>query len=460
MRTRVHAQWRIVLPALVVAFLSVGAARAGQSAEGVGIIFIADVQGTVMGNWLFDAAYPVDHTQTRAADAKLGVAYGVINWDGQLCTAGQQYRLARWNDPDDDYERLGTWGRGGWWSEITRAGRGLLRYDQDTYVVLCTQYLPENANGARPPTLLQIEFRDDWFEPNDATFIGHTDDQYLDAFNFDGMYLLRAAPRTTQWGPRPDPNFLTPPGPCDWAWTGAGTTGKLQFADTATTGHRSYAWNNDPNNPTYDYITFASDGINYQVVDNVWGSFFTDYPYDVGDLYKDSRDVSGNRNDYFSQSSALELVAFYGESENLLYMAQFAGRIYKMTGVKNLGWRRRAGQAAPGTRLGDGTNVTQPPDYFFPVYVGGGTYGTDTAGGGPVIGDAVLADPNDPNSPYVGTAITSVELFNPDPNFPLDPMVTDRHYMGLAVDAGGRVYAVRSSTPTTPRSIPTMWATR
>ena len=425
---------RIVLCVAVSAWL-VGVAGAGQTTPGSGLLFIGDGAGTVDGNNSFDPDYPYPHMQSRAGDAVLGLSYGVVNWDAGVCTAGQQARLANWDDPDDDYEKLGAWGGGGYWKEITRAGRGLVRYDVDTYVVLSTQYLAENANGSRPPTLLQIEYYDDWFATPP-----YTQDQYLDSMNFDSMYLLRAAPRpgpSVQWGPRPLDTFLTPPGPCDWTWTGAGTVGKLQFADTNALEPRcSYAWNNDPNtNPTYDYLTFARP-INYKTVDD------NHQPGTAGALYKDSRDVSGQTYDCFSNSSALELAAFYGETENVLYMAQYAGRIYKMTGVKNLGWRRRAGQAATGTRLGDGTYVTSSPEWFFPVYVGGSTYAADASGGGPVIGDASQVDPNDPNSAYEGTAITSVELFNADPSSPLDPIVSGRHYTGLAVDCGGRVYAV------------------
>ncbi|HUW83276.1 MAG TPA: Calx-beta domain-containing protein, partial [Phycisphaerae bacterium] len=415
-------------------------ARAGQTTPGSGMIFVADSKDAVGNNPDFDTEYPYPHVSTRAGDAMLGVGYGVVNWNAGYCTAGQQARLAKWNDPNDDYEKLGTWEGGGSWTDITYAGRGLVRYDEDTYLVLCTQSNPENTNAASVPAVLQVEYYDDWF-----TSPPYTDDQYLDSVNYDSVYLLRAAPRpdAAQWGPQPQDTFLTPPGPCDWSWTGCGTVGKLQFADTATIGP-SYAWDDDPNaNPMYDYITFCSLGQNFQSVDNAWGPFRHD-----GDLYKDSRDVSGRASEDFADSSALELVAFYGETENVLYMTQYAGRIYKMVGAKNLGWRRRAGQAAPDTRLGDGTNITQTPNYFFPLYVGGSLYAADTSGGGPVIGDAILADPNDPNGPYVGTAMTSVELFNAalpyDPNDPntLDPVVTDRHYTGLAVDCGGRVYAV------------------
>jgi hypothetical protein len=300
--------------------------------------------------------------------------------------------------------------------------------------------------------LFQIEYRDGWF-----TTPPYTADQYLDAMNADSIYLVRIGPRPgagVQWGPRPpanlppaDPNDPNSHGVVDWTWVGAGTTGKLQFGDTVKIG-TTYAWNNDPNvNPLYDYVTYTNWS-NYKLVDD------NHQPGTVGALYKDSRAVSGQASDYFANTSALELVAFYGEAENVLYLTQYAGRIYKMVGGKNLGWRRRAGQAAPGTRLGDGTNITKSPEWFFPVYVPstGGTYAADASGGGPVIGDAVMTDPGDPGDPndpnddipptYEGTAITSVELFNADPNFPLDPIVSDRHYTGMAVDCFGRVYAV------------------
>ena len=440
-------------------------ASAGQTAPGSGMIFGADGEGTVDGNVFFDTDYPFPHTQTRAGDTCLGVSYGVVDWNAGVCTAGQQTRLAKWDDPDDDYEKLGTWGRGGSWTEIQRSGRGVVRYDLDSYVVITTGYGPANANASRPPKLFQIEYYDDWFDVPP-----YTADQYLDSMNFDSIYLVRVSPRPgagTQWGPRPQASFLTPVDPndpnnrgepCDWTWAGCGTTGKLQFADTATIGG-GYAWNNDPNvNPTYDYITYTSRGDNYLTVDD------NRQRMTVGALYKDSREVSGQSVDAATTSSCLELVAFYGEDENVLYLTQYAGRIYKAVGVKNLGWRRLAGQAAPGTRLGDGTYITSLPEFFFPVYVGGSLYASDTSGGGPVIGDDVMTDPgqpgtptdpndpnyldpNDPNwQPYIpptyeGVAMTSVELFNPDPNSPLDPSVT-RHYTGLAVDCGGRVYAV------------------
>ena len=405
-----------------------------QTNPGSGMLFIADCEGSVEGNVPFDDDYPYPHMQSRAGDAVLGLSYAVVDWEAGVSMAGQQTRLANWDNPNDDYERLGTWGRGGYGTEIGRGGRGLVRYDDDTYVLLNGQYFAENANASRPPSLLQIEYYDNWF-----TTAPFTADQYLDSMNFDAMYLLRVAPRPgagAQWGPRPEDTFLTPPGPCDWTWAGAATVGKLQFADTNKIG-TTYAWNNDPNvNPTYDYIVY-SNWNNYKLVDD------NPQPGNAGSLYVDSRAVSNQPSDYFGNSSILDLAAYYmDEEETTLYCTQYAGRIYKMTGVKNLGWRRRAGQAAPGTRLGDGTYITSAPEYFFPVYVGGSTYATDTSGGGPVIGDASQVDPNDPNSAWVATAITSVELFNPDPNFPLDPSVSDRHYTGLAVDCGGRVYAV------------------
>ena len=136
-------------------------ASAGQATPGSGMIFVADLEGSVEGNVSFDDNYPYPNMQTRAGGAVLGVGYGVVNWAAGVCTAGQQARLANWNSPNDDFEKLSTWGGGGWWKEITRAARGIVRYDEDSYAVLCTQYCPLNANDSRPPTILQVEYYDD-----------------------------------------------------------------------------------------------------------------------------------------------------------------------------------------------------------------------------------------------------------------------------------------------------------
>ena len=183
-----RAKWWFM--ALVLTAAVAVPANAGQTVQGTGMIFMSDVEGVVGTNVPFDADYPYPHFQTRAGDASLGISYAVVNWDAGVCTAGQQARLAKWDDPVDDYERLGTWGGGGWWKEITRGARGLVRYDQDTCLVLNSQFGPANANGARVPTLLQVEYYDDWF-----TTPPYTDDQYLDSMNFDSMYLVRAACR-------------------------------------------------------------------------------------------------------------------------------------------------------------------------------------------------------------------------------------------------------------------------
>ena len=82
----------------------------------------------------------------------------------------------------------------------------------------------------------------------------------------------------------------------------------------------------------------------------------------TGFLYKGSAERGPN-------SSALEVEVFYGELENYVYTTQYEGRIYKLAGAKNLGWRRtgpdaasgRPGQPAPGARVGDGLSVTTTP---------------------------------------------------------------------------------------------------
>ena len=106
-----------------------------QTNPGSGMLFIADCEGSVEGNVFFDPEYSYPHFQTRAGDAVLGLSYAVVDWEGGISMAGEQARLANWDNPNDDYERLGTWGRGGWGTEIGRGGRGLVRYDDDTYVV-------------------------------------------------------------------------------------------------------------------------------------------------------------------------------------------------------------------------------------------------------------------------------------------------------------------------------------
>ena len=408
---------RILVTASVVTVLLGPSVWADSTVDGAGLIFAAKVEGTVEGNPYFDPNSPYPHMQTRAADAVLGVSYGVVNWGGGFCTAGQQHRLGKWDDPDDDYERLGTWGVSDTWRSPFQPTRGLVRYDQDTFLALGGNYSVHNANGSRPPVLFQLEYRGDWFST-----APYTADQYADWLSFDSMYLLRASPQPPpQWGPRPQSTFLTPPGPADWTWTGCGTTGKLQIADAATISG-SYAWNNDPNvNPTYDYITFSTP-TNFRQVDNASNR-------DAGDLYKGSG--------YGADSPMIDLAVFYGWDENVVYTAQYEGRIYKLTGSKTLGYRRLAGQPAPGAQIGDGTYVTQSPEWFFPVIVGP-TLPADVAAGGPTLGDY-----DDPNTPEVEpTGVSEVELFNADPNSPLDPIVSGRHYTGLAVDCGGRVYAV------------------
>jgi len=406
---------RILVTASVVTVLLGPSVWAGSTVEGTGLIFAARVEGAVEGNPYFDPNSPYPHMQTRAADAALGVSYGVVNWGGEVCTAGEQHRLAKWDDPNDDYERFATWGGGDAWCSPFQPTRGVARYDQDTFLALGCFYSVENANGAYPPVLFQLEYRDDWFSTPP-----YTQDQYLDSMNYDSMYLLRAAPQPPpQWGPRPGP-FLTPPGPVDWTWTGCGTTGKLQIADAVGVSVWRYCW--EPNEPSYDYITFSTP-TNFRQVDNAWDR-------DAGDLYKGSG--------YGVDSPMVDLAIYYGmEDENVVYTAQYEGRIYKLTGSKTLGYRRLAGQPAPGARIGDGTNITYGPDYFFPVIVGP-TLPSDVAGGGPTLGDY-----DNPSSPEVEpTGISQVELFNAEPNSPLDPIVSNRHYTGLAVDCGGRVYAV------------------
>ena len=414
------------------------------------MIFAANVDGGTEGNWNFDPAFPSPHLQTRAIDAKHGVSYCVIDWgDGTttgMSTAGEQWRLAAWGSADDDYERLGHWGGGNGFRDPFRQCRGVARYDEDTFLTLGTfGWYGTNANNAVAPFLFQLEYRSDWFNPSDPNFVGHTDDQFFSNFDSETQYLLQSACGPFQyappdgpvvnyaWGPGPPDPHMMPNSTVDWAWTGGALTGKLQVADGAGDYGYHFDWDGDPNDLAYDWYCYTvhENPTNYRTVDDVWGRR-------TGFLYKGSEERG-------SDSSVIEVEVFYGETENYVYTTQYEGRIYKLVGVKDLGWRRtgpdaassRPGQPAPGARLSNGVSVTA--DGFFPTIVGP-AYTADQSGGGPVIGDGFLTDPSDPNT-FVWEGLTSIELFNADPNKPLDAVVT-RHYMGLAMDCGGRVYAV------------------
>jgi hypothetical protein len=223
-----------------------------------------------------------------------------------------------------------------------------------------------------------------------------------------------------QWGPGPpDPNALPPPGPADWSWCGGGTTGKLQFADTTEVPVDPWPWLADPNYPGYVYVTGLQSTPNHKMVDNIYGLPTASNP---GTLYQAERQAPGAA----EHSTALELEVYYGgETDNVVYTTQMEGRIYKLVGPKNLGYRRRAGQPSAGAKVSGyaGTEVSLNPN---------NRYAADFDSGFPTVGD----DPNAvPPAPH-GRGITSTELFSDYGN------THGRHYLGLAVDAGGRVYAV------------------
>jgi len=373
------------------------------------------------------------HNTTRCADTVIGLSYGIINWDDQTNTAGgSRYdpnvaavalRNQRWdpfdpNFPDDGYERFGHW-RAGHGDDPCYRTRGVARYDNDSFLLLSTQRgRTVNANGARPPSLMQLEYRAD----------EATDEQYVINYMDQVNYQLRAAcapfgwdGQYYQWGPEPDPNLSYTVG--DWTWTGGGVTGRLQIADS-TKISKLWRWNDDPSEPLRAYQTFDIDE-NFKYVDDGYGGTTGTGTFYQSTVYRTERDPG-----YWADSSAIDLAVFYGETENIIYTTQFEGRIYKMVGAKNLGYRRKAGQPAAGGAIA-GHNWAEPI-----VAPSGAVYVTDFDSGLPTIGD-------DPSGPY-GPGVSVTEQFNEDPNNPGsgDPVVPDRHYMGLAVDAGGRVFAV------------------
>jgi len=369
---------------------------------------------------------------TRCADTSLGLSYGLIDWDQQLNWAGGEHyhegaaatalRNQNWDPfdplvPEDHYERLGHW-QTSHGSDPAYRTRGLVRYDEDTFLLLSSQRgRTDNANGLRPPSIFQIEYR-----TGEAT-----DEQYYDFADPvpQKYYLMRAAPwpfgwqeTSYQWGPRPD-DALPEGSTVDWTWTGGALTGRLQIADSTQVSVQ-WRWDQLPEKPLLNYLTFDVDW-NFKYVEDAYGGTHTLGNIADGSLYWTDYG-------YVNDSSIIDLAVFHGENENIVYAAQFEGRIYKLVGAKNLGYRRLAGQAAAGAAVVGFNNAEPILDPETAVYP------TDFDSGYPTVGD-------DPNQPH-GAGMTTTELFNEDPGSPGDPIVTGRHYSGLAVDRGGRVYAI------------------
>ncbi|HUW81942.1 MAG TPA: hypothetical protein VMZ31_03980 [Phycisphaerae bacterium] len=185
-----------------------------------------------------------------------------------------------------------------------------------------------------------------------------------------------------------------------------------------------WRWNDDPNEPLRAYLTFDVDE-NFKYVDDGYGGTQGGGTFYQSTVYRTDRNP-----EYWQDSSAIDLAVFYGENENIIYTTQFEGRIYKMVGAKSLGYRRKAGQPAPGAAI-VGHDCAQPI-----VEPSGAVYATNFDSGLPTIGD-------DPSGPY-GPGVSVTEQFNEDPNHPGsgDPIAPARHYMGLAVDVSGHVFAV------------------
>ncbi|MFQ6047817.1 MAG: hypothetical protein ACE5K7_00450 [Phycisphaerae bacterium] len=380
------------------------------SAQTSRLIFAAVSQ---VGDESWDVFDPNPGVTTRAHNTPEQMAYGTINWSPdtpvgplppETCSAGEQHRLnTAYNEADEDYEHFGHWGGDYRWRDPFRFPRGLIRYDEDTLIVLSGEYGPTNANGVRPPNIRQFEWRPE--EPDDEQL-------YSTGFppgevNYSSRNVAPSSVTLT-WGPlEGDANFLLPDGRDDWARTGGGVTGKLQIADSTQT---AYVDDKDTPDPSDDrYIVGQNVIQNNRYIEAVDGS-----DPSTGGLYLSEIGVGYGAGGSRSASTIIDLAMFYGTTENILYTAQMEGRIFKFTGPKNLGWRRAAGQ---------------PRD----VGQGGGTWPADADNGQPTLGETEAggAVPG----PY-GRGLSVASLFS-DAGVGLG-----RHYLGLAVDAGGRVYAV------------------
>jgi len=503
--------------AVVLGVVAVMTAPAGAQ-DTSAIIFAGNVWASSEANSFF----PEAGNRTQAVDAKHGVSYGEIDWSQRgnyavdWCSAGYQWRLANESDLTPDYyERLAHWGYG-YARDFYRFTRGVVRYDEDTFVVLGTMMgRTNNLNGAMVPCLNQLEYRADWYGVDPM----RTDNQWAwfgsDVNNQIQMAQAPMGWETTiyQWGPGPPGAGATL---VDWCFTGGGLTGKLQLAETSV-ANKDWSWLNDANNPLLPYYVFTVDP-NMKLVDNEWGVIQGDYAWEIGDsdanvnvlVFTDANAtfvtdgvVVGNRCEVFSgtgvnvgaynvdsvdsetqltlsadagnslgagdvvyrvtpwgapsargdvyvgpggsgsagsNATILDLEVFYGDSENVIYTCQFQGRIYKMTGVKDLGYRRMEGQPS---HIGVGERVSSVTDAHANY-----TPGTNLVGPGgednakPLLGDKPPDYPSSsgstgsgphPAGPY-GVGITATEMF-------ADKTGT-RRYVGLAVDGGGRVYAV------------------
>ena len=509
---------------MVVVLGVVAVMTAPASAQDTSAIIFA---GNIWASSEANAKFPEAGSRSQCWDAKHGVSYGEIDWSLRgnyavdWCSAGYQWRLANQSDLTPDYyERLAHWGYG-YGRDFYRFTRGVVRYDEDTFVVLGTAMgRTNNLNGAMVPIMSQLEYRPDWYAETDPGM--PTDNQWAwYGQDVNAQIQLAQAPMghlTTiyQWGPR-----LKVPAPgatfVDWCFTGGGLTGKLQLAET-TVITKEWSWLNDPNNPLLPYYSFDVDP-NMKQVDNEWGVRQGDYAWEIGDsdanvnvlVFTDANAtfvtdgvVAGNRCQVFSgtgvnvgaynvdvvdsetqltlaadagnslglgdvvyrvtpwsapsargdvyvgpggsgsagsSATILDLEVFYGASENLIYTCQFQGRIYKMTGVKDLGYRRMENQPSH-LNVGSGERVTNDAAHV-PTY----TPGTNLVGPGgednakPLLGDKPSDYPSSPTSgsgpnpqgPY-GVGITATEMFADNTG--------TRRYVGLAVDGGGRVYAV------------------
>ena len=406
------------------------------------IIFAGGVQAGAEANAIPEGAA----TKTQYVNAGEAVSYGEIDWSLRSnyavdwCTAGNDWRWA--NQPEttpDYYEQLGHWGYG-YGRDLYRFTRGVVRYDVDTFITLGTAMgRTNNLNGALAPFIAQLEYRPDWYGIDPMT----TDNQWAwMGSDVNNQVQLGQAPMaygdiTYQWGPGPPSAGVDL---VDWCFTGGGLTGKLQLAES-TVAYKEWAWNNDPVlNDLLPYYVFHADPA-WKLVDNEWGlveGAVASSPA-RGDVYLGP----GGSGAGGAAGTVLDLEVFYGASENVVYTCQFQGRIYKMTGVKDLGYRRMEDQPqAPSRVTGVVGSAPVYTEYTLTGPVPGPVYGPGVHDNAkPLVGDKPDTYPSsplsgsgpDPQGPY-GVGITATEMFA--------DKTGDRRYVGLAVDAGGRVYAV------------------
>jgi len=421
--------------AVALGVAAVMTAPAGAQDSGA-IIFASGVSSSAEANAIPDGAA----SKTQFVNAGEAVSYGEIDWSQrnnyavEWCTAGFDWR---WNNQSestpDYYEQLGHWGYG-YGRDLYRFTRGVVRYDEDTYITLGTAMgRTNNLNGAMVPFVAQLEYRPDWYDGDAMT----TDNQWAwFGADMNNQIQLAQAPMgwestTYQWGPGPPSAGATL---VDWCFTGGGLTGKLQLAES-TVPYKQWSWDNDPINPLLPYYVFHADPT-WKLVDNEWGLVegATAGQSARGDVYVGPGGSAAGG----AGGTVLDLEVFYGASENVMYTCQFQGRIYKMTGVKDLGYRRMENQPAYGggnrvTGIDGSAAVYDPDDNL----VGPG--GENNAK--PLVGDKPDTYPStplsgsgpDPQGPY-GVGITATEMFA--------DKTGERRYVGLAVDAGARVYAV------------------